>query len=241
MKARAVTLALLVVLAGLGALSSPVPAGPGAPTGEAATTPTNDTSMGAQVSSFMQASAGGADEAVASGMWDHRFETARSTEAKADAVNARVAAIERQLQRLRERKQHLEQRHENGTITDRAYEAQMSNIVGRLAALNRSLQTLQKRAADVGANVTRVERAQRRAGEMGREMANATRAMPGGPPPGVPGPPENRTPGDGPGDRPDGPKNRTDHPGNGNGPGDHPGNDTQTNATAVSAAVGFDR
>ena len=206
--------------------------------------------FGAQVTSFMQASAASANSSVESGVW--RTSVNRSAQPER-AVRSRAAALERRLDRLRNRSEALDTMR--GEIPEVAYTARASALRARVDALRTAVSEANETARQVGVNATRLDRLRDRAANTtGPEVAALARNItdvgrrppPGAGPPdetppqagppgdGTPGQPGNGTggppgegpPGDGPAGSPDnatGSGDGTDGPGNG-GPPDDPGN-----------------
>lgn len=228
MKVRAVSLALLVVLAGLALAAAGAPATVGAadrPAAQAedglATAGANNSSMGSQISAFMQASAGEAGTSVRSGMWNARYERANGS-ARTAVVEARIASLQDRLAALQREKAELLAAKRNGTVNASVFRARMSNIVGQLAAVNRSIEEAGTQAQATGADMSLVDELRANASEMtGPQVAAVARTIAGGPPAGLPaqaangsdrgggGPPDD-TPGNGTG---------TDNDDNGQGSG----------------------
>lgn len=190
MKAGAVTIALLVVVAALAGAGSIALAqyGESADAATAADVPVTNASMGQHVSTFMQSSTGETSESVEAGMWDVAVENADSN-AKADVVDRRIAHLRDRLDVLEERKQVLVTDHKDGSINEMAYQARMSRLVGEMAALNRSIEQTDQQARAVGVDQQSVEELRERADAITDEdMAAVAREMGGGPPSSLPGP-----------------------------------------------------
>jgi hypothetical protein len=179
-EARAVALSLLA-LAGAFAVAAPASvAGPSGMADAPAAQADNGSGMGSNVSAFMQATTGQADEEVESGMWNAAYENASNRTA---VVQRRLADIDRRLADLQDRRERLQAARENGSVGEAAYEARMSRLVGRMAALNRSIEETERQASETGVDRSRVERLRRQAGNVtGQEMAAVARSMAGGPP-----------------------------------------------------------
>lgn len=232
-EARAVALSLLAIL-GVVALVAPAPVAapaspsPGAGTGPhpaaAAETPTgNNSTMGDQVSSFMQSTSGQADEEVEAGMWTAAYENASN---RSRVVDRRAADVGARLTELEREKQRLIEAYRNGTIERAEYRARMSRLVGRMAALNRSIDETERQARASGANVSAVQRLRTQARNLsGPEVAAIARSFAGGPPADVPRGPPNGTQGPPngsqgpPDDRRDPPDDNRTAPGNDSGGG----------------------
>lgn len=208
----------LLALAGAFAVAAPASvAGPVGVTDATAAQADNGSSMGSNVSSFMQSTSGQADEEVESGMWNAAYENASNRSA---VVQRRAGDISTRLADLQDRRERLEAAHENGSIGRAEYRARLGRLVGRMAALNRSIAETERQARATGVDTTRIEALRRQAGNAsGPEMAAVARSMAGGPPTGGPastnrsGPPDRAGPPNGTdGGPPDraGPPNGTD-------------------------------
>lgn len=212
-EARAVALSLLAVL-GAVAFVAPAPASSpggdvGPPAAAAAETPTaNNSTMGDQVSSFVQATSGQADEEVEAGMWSAAYDNASN---RSRIVHRRTADVGDRLAELQRQKQDLIAAYRNGSIDRTEYRARMSRLVGRLAALNRSIDETERQARATGANRTAVEHLRTQARNLsGPEVAAIARSFAGGPPADVARGPPNGT--QGPPNGSQGPPNGTQGP-----------------------------
>ena len=202
--------------------------------GTAADNATVNGSFGTQVTSFMQASAASANSSVESGVW--QVSVSRSAQPER-AVENRVAALDRRLDRLRNHSAALEAMRERGEIPEMAYNARASALRAQIDSLRTAVSEANETARQVGVNTTQLDRLRDRAANMtGPEVAALARNItdvrrgppPGaGPPNGTPGegPPGNGTagpPGEGPPGQgpPDSPGNGTDNSGNGGPPDD---------------------
>lgn len=191
---------------------------------------TGEPSVGTQMSSFMQTSSTNATSEVESGMFEAEYERADNRTA---VVAQRADRIERQIERLHERKRDLTERE--GELNDVAYTARMSRIAGEIEALERQIDGTTAKAERTGVAVERFDRMRANVSELrGPQVRAAADAIPGrGPPadrgPGERGPPDDRggdAPGDRGGDAPDGAEAGANGPG-GAGPSDDasPGDD----------------
>lgn len=248
---RAVALAALALL-GAVAVAAPVAvAGPTVDTGAGASssqggvagetqTANNSTSMGSEVSTFMQSTAGETSESVEAGMWDAAYENSSD---RRRVVERRTASIDERLLELQERKQRTIRAYRNGSINRTEYLARMSRIVGELSALHESIEQTRQQANETGANMTAVEQLRTLTGTIsGPELAAVARTIAGrssiGGPNGVDlpddasGPDRNETDG-GPPDDPG--------QGNGNGQDDGSGQGGGQNSLATHGqfSVGF--
>ncbi|MFC6730342.1 hypothetical protein ACFQDG_16955, partial [Natronoarchaeum mannanilyticum] len=146
---------------------------------------TDTPSVGAQVSSFMQTSATNATSEVESGMFEAEYERADN---KSAVVEKRTVRIERQIERLRERKQDLAERE--GKLNDVAYTARMSRIVGEIESLERQINGTAAKAERTGVDTNQFDRMRANVSELrGPKVQAAADAIPGR------GPPADRGPG----------------------------------------------
>ncbi|MFB6206878.1 MAG: hypothetical protein ABEJ05_10180 [Haloglomus sp.] len=211
MSARQGTLVAVVISVVAVVVAAPVVSGLAVTTGHQSTvTQTNETdqsvaSLGAQISSFMQASAAEANGSVQSGMWRAEFNATNET-ARDRLIERRINRIERQLERLQNRMTALERAYENGTLPEVAYTAQASHLVARIDSLQDAINDTEAAAMRAGVNTTQLDRLREMAANAtGHEVAQVARNLsvvtPRGPPPNA-GPPEGAgPPGDvGPGD-----------------------------------------
>jgi len=157
MNSRQAALVVILGVVAIGIATGPV-GGADAPqatnqTGENET----ETKMGAQLTAFMQASAAETNDTVESGMWKAEFEQANESE-QAQLATDRATRLERQVERLRERNQTLQQRYENGEIPEPAYIAQTSQIAGQINALQNSINDTATAAEQADIDSAPVER-----------------------------------------------------------------------------------
>lgn len=130
--------------------------------------------FGAQVSSFMQASAASANSSIESGVWrasvDRRPEAARGR-----AVAQRVEVLEARLDRLRNRSARLgDTPGESGV----AYTARASALRARLDSLREAIGEANETARRVGVNTTRLDRLRDRAANVtGPEVPGRARGI----------------------------------------------------------------
>lgn len=189
----------------------------------------NESNLGAQVSSFAQASAADANGSVDTTMWGAALNESDDPE---DEVDNRTDALLDRLERLENRSAELEAMLENGTINERAYEARASAIRTQIEnvryAINHTEETANR--TGVAVNETKLNQLRNHASNMtGPEVSALARNITDAPrgPSGDQGPPDDRGPD---GNESDGgpPDNATDGNGTDPGPPDDvgPGNDT---------------
>lgn len=225
---RGFRVALLVALVAIGtALAIPfagaIAAGDGAATGAQSDNESNETSVGAKVSSFMQTSTVNASGEVDSGMFEAEYETADNRTA---VVDRRADDIEQRIAELREQKRRLVEREDE--LNPVAYNARMSRLAGEIESLERQIDETRPRAEDAGVDPARFDGLRNNVSELrGPKVDAATETIPGrGPPAGVPvGPDEPGEAGDrGPPSDAGPPEERGNGQGNGNGrPASEPG------------------
>jgi hypothetical protein len=187
---RAIALALLALLGAVSVVGSAPAAGPtrtatvgssggaGVTAVEASTG--NNSSMGSEVSSFMQSTTGETGEEVEAGMWNAAYENSSNRTA---VVDRRADSIGSRLDELHRQKRTLVEAYRNGSINRTEYQARMSYIVGRMAGLNRSIEETARQANETGADVTAVGQLRTKARNLtGQEIAAVARSLAGGPP-----------------------------------------------------------
>lgn len=168
------------------------------------TTASNNTTMGAQISSFMQTSAAETEGGVESGMWQAKFENAPSGQRDA-LVTKRVDSLEKRLQKLEARRAALLD-GENVTMAERARAARLAT---RAESLRDAINGTARAADQAGVNTTKLDELRTRARNLTGEKT--ARLAPGKGPAGTP--PGNRTAGPARNEtdtRGHGPTNRTD-------------------------------
>lgn len=238
----AVTLALVAVLGAVSVSAAgsfgatPVDVGDSSSLMDTDATPPNESnaSMGAEVSAFMQASAADANGSVDEGMFAAKWNN--STASPEALVNARANALENRLDALERQKQQLMERKDS--MSQVAYEAQLTRIAAQINAVETALNGTATRAQNAGVNPERLHELRERAGNLtGPEIAALARNLSagvgpnGGPPDHArgsgtpPGQANNSTPGDPPGNNGSDVANNTT-PGNGSDGGPGAGNGT---------------
>jgi len=185
---RAVLLALLVVGTGVAVLATGATAddAPGA-TAEATLDATaaqngtaNGSSLGADISSFMQSSAAEADGAVETGMWSAAYDATENRSVRVELIERRTGDLRAELGELRDRKQELADAREAGQLSDVAYRARVGRIVGQINALESALDATETRARQVNAGVENVTALRTEADELaGPEIAAVARNLSG--------------------------------------------------------------
>lgn len=189
----------------------------------------NESNLGAQVSSFAQASAADANGSVDITMWEAAVNESDDPE---DDVDNRTDALLDRLDRLENRSAALEAMLENGTIDQHVYDARASAIRTQIEniryAINHTVETANR--TGVAVNETKLNQLRTNASNMtGPEVSALARNITDAPrgPPGDRGPPDDRGPD---GNDSDGgpPDNASDGNGSDPGPPDDRGPDNGT-------------
>lgn len=158
---------------------------------------TENASLGADISSFMQSSAAEIGGAVETGMWTESFNATENQSERRRLVERRTTDLRAELDDVRERKAELEAERESGNLSTAAYKAQVGQLVGRINALEAAINATEPRARQVNANVDAVEMLETDARNLtGPRVAAVARNTSGV---GTPGPPEGVGDGDLPG------------------------------------------
>lgn len=139
-----------------------------------ATNATNDSSMGAEISAFMQSSAAEADGAVEDGMFEAEYD--ERPDDRAALVRNRTGELQADLAELRERRQELQENRDE--MSDVEYRARMSRLVSDVRSLERSVDRTEPLAEDAGVNTTTLRTIRNNASELsGQEVAELARQM----------------------------------------------------------------
>lgn len=197
--------------------------------GASAATQTNDTgdrnaSLGADISSFMQASSAEAEGEVDDGMFDAALN-------RTDDPEKRRALVESRQKRLQQRQERLAQRRaeiSDGDAPGVKAIALATHVEVGADSLERSANETDAVAREVGVNTTVLDEIRRNASQLrGPEVAALARNVAGNPPAGNAQPGEGGPPGDGPMTNRSGSDNPvTNETGSGGPPDDAPGNDS---------------
>jgi hypothetical protein len=121
------------------------------------TTNTTNTTLGAEISSFMQVSTSQATGTVDTGMWVARFNQTKNKSAQQALVNNNVGDMKNQLSDLQDRKEKLIQARNSGQISQLKYQSEMSQLIGEIRAIQHSINATRPRAVTVGTRVDDVE------------------------------------------------------------------------------------
>jgi len=165
---------------------------------------TGEGSFGAQITSFMQASAADVNGSVEAGVWQASVDQSADP---ASEIKDRAEVLERRLESIQNRSEMLAAQRSNGTLSKVEYVARASALRGRIGALRSAIEKTDRTASRRGVNVTELDRLRAQAANAtSPEVAGLARNISdpaGGPPAGVGnGPPDNRSTGP-PEDRPD--------------------------------------
>lgn len=175
----------------------------------APTNSTNDSSMGAEISAFMQSSASEADGAVEDGMFEAEYDE-RAGDDRAALVEDRTGDLQADLAELRERKRELQENRDEMSRVE--YQARMSRLVSDIRSLERSVERTEPLAERAGVNATALRSIRDNASELsGQEVAALARGM-------------SVVPDERPDRGPDGDRGNGEANGREGGPGENPGN-----------------
>jgi hypothetical protein len=142
-------------------------------------------SMGAQLSSFMQASTAEANGSVDSGMWEARFEQSNASD-RARVVRNRAVTLEQRHERLRERMSAVQADYENGSLPEPVYVARASRLNSELATLEDAINDTADAAESSGVDTSRLADLRENAGNLtGKAVAKRARNLSVANPPGV--------------------------------------------------------
>ena len=175
---RAPAIAALCAVALLAVVAPVAAAAAGGATGGVqsdATNATNDSSMGAEISAFMQSSASEADGAVEDGMFEAEYDE-RTDDDRATLVEHRTGDLQADLAELRERRQEL--RENRDEMSEVEYRARMSRLVSDIRSLERSVDRTEPLAEAAGVNTTALRSIRNNASELsGQEVAELARQL----------------------------------------------------------------
>lgn len=140
----------------------------------------NDSSLGADISSFMQSSAAEVGGAVETGMWSAAYDATENRTVRSQLVERKTSDLRAELAELRERKQDLLAEREAGNISNAAYKARVGQLVGQINALENAINATETRARDANANVENLTNLRTEASELsGPEVAAVARNLSG--------------------------------------------------------------
>ncbi|WP_137284789.1 DUF7096 domain-containing protein [Halorussus salinisoli] len=128
---------------------------------------TDNASLGADISSFMQSSTAEVGGAVETGMWNASFNSTENQSRRVQLVERRTDELRTELDDLRERKAELVAEREEGNVSETAYKAKVSRLLGQINALESAIGATTKRAEKVNADTQAL-------GELRTETENLT-------------------------------------------------------------------
>jgi len=170
---RAPAVAALCAVALL-AVVAPIAGAAAGGTQSDATNATNDSSMGAEISAFMQSSASEADGAVEDGMFEAEYD--ERPDDRATLVENRTGDLQSDLADLRERRQEL--RENRDEMSQVEYRARMSRLVSDIRSLERSVNRTEPLAEAAGVDTTALRTTRNDASELsGQEVAELAKHM----------------------------------------------------------------
>ncbi|WP_458187472.1 hypothetical protein [Haladaptatus sp. NG-WS-4] len=142
------------------------------------TASTQNGSLGAEISSFMQVSTAQTEGTVDSGLWVARYNGTNSKSARKKLVEKRVGDIQTRMDDLRERKQSLVEARKNGEISTLRYQAEMSEVIGQIRSLEHAINTTKPRAMETGTSVEDLRELDKQASNVGGpEVAEVARSL----------------------------------------------------------------
>ena len=113
----------------------------------------NNSTLGADISSFMQTNAAEVDGAVETGMWTAAFNATENRSVRAELVERRTSELRTELADLQQRKRELVAEREEGNISEVAYKAKVSRLRGQINALRSAIDATSTRAEQTNASV----------------------------------------------------------------------------------------
>jgi len=137
--------------------------------------------LGTQLTAFTQSSSAAANDSVENGMWRAGFEQSNASE-RARLVTDRTGGLEARLERLQAENESIQQRYENGNLSEQAYVARQSRLDARIDALRTAVNDTDEAATEAGVNDSRLERLKQNASQLsGPQVAGIARGLGGGP------------------------------------------------------------
>jgi hypothetical protein len=156
-------------------LATPADATDARPTAAANDT-TNNSTLGADISSFMQSNAAEIDGAVETGMWTAAFNATENQSMRAELVERRTSELREELADLQQRKRELVAEHEEGNITEVAYKAKISRLLGQINAFRSAIDATSARAEQTNVSVESLDTLRTESENLtGPEIASAAR------------------------------------------------------------------
>ncbi|GAA0226351.1 hypothetical protein ACFFQF_10935 [Haladaptatus pallidirubidus] len=182
---RAVLLATLTVCGFAVALPTAAAPSPSAPVDTSPNTfqteqnaTSSNSTLGAEISSFMQVSTSQAQGTVDTGLWVARFNQTENRSARRALVRHHVEDMQTELDALQERKQSLVEARNNGDISQLEYQSRMSELIGDIRSLEHGINATKPRAETVGTRVNRLQQLDNQANNVsGPEVAEVARSL----------------------------------------------------------------
>ncbi|SEO66927.1 hypothetical protein SAMN04487948_10481 [Halogranum amylolyticum] len=138
----------------------------------------SESSMGLQVSSFVQSTSAETSGVVENEMWEANVN--RSGESA--SVTRRVGSLDRRVSTLREQRQELIEAHENGNVSTLQYQSRLAHLNGRLDALSAAASSTERAATRLNTDTpglskvkTEIERSKQTMPETARPTENPGR------------------------------------------------------------------
>lgn len=143
---------------------------------------TEESTMGEEVSTFMQASSADASEGIEHGMFEAAYENADEDE-RETLLRDRTEAFASKYERLAATQEELEERRDE--MNPMAYRARMTRLVVQLSALESSVNETEPRAKAAGIDTDRLDEIRENARNLsGPEVAEIATGLAGIDPPG---------------------------------------------------------
>lgn len=140
----------------------------------------NNSTLGAEISSFMQVSTSQAEGSVDTGLWVARFNQTKNKSAQQALVRHHVSDMQKRLSNLKSRKKTLVAAHNQGRISQLKYQSEMSSLVGEISSLQHAITATRPRAVTVGARVNELNKLDKQARSVGGpEVQEVAKGMPG--------------------------------------------------------------
>lgn len=175
------TVVLVVLVAVTGMTIAPIA---GAAVDGFASTDDESSSMGANVSAFMQSSDAATDSSVESSLFENSYDHSNADRQHV-VVENRIDQLEERYEALEAEKAALGE--ERGNLSETAYEARMTSLTVQLASLDRAIDGAEHRANETGVDTDRLAELRANASELsGPEVAEIASELAGVDPPGPP-------------------------------------------------------
>ncbi len=123
----------------------------------------DNSTLGEEISSFMQVSTSQAEGSVNTGLWVARFNQTKNKSAQQALVRHHVDDMQTQLSKLQKKKQNLVTAYKHDRISRLKYQAEMSNLIGEISSVRYSINATRPRAVTVGARVDKLNKLDKQA------------------------------------------------------------------------------